>query len=130
MARVVRNPMKIVKHTWEFSDGTTARWEGAGSVVVVGDSSVADGIRTMLRLVAEAPIRIYAARAPGNSVNLDLTSIWLVDRMLKTEAARLGVALVSSTYSPRDEDMNAETARIVLRDRKIDMSNDPPGRVY
>jgi len=117
-----------VKHVWEFSDGTNATWDGSSSVVVAGESVLAGGIRTMLRLVADGPIGISVATQPSADVDLDLSNIWLIDRMLKIQAARFGVGVLSSTYTPRDEDMTPEVARLVMRDRN--RGPGVPGRVY
>ena len=115
-------------HTWTFSDGTIADWTEDAEMDVRGDAALAESIRAEVRAVAEGGTKIWPATQPSGAVNLDLSNIWMVDFMLKNEAARFRVALVCSTYTRRDEDMTPEVAVLVMRDRN--RGPGVPGRVY
>ena len=116
-----------MKHGWKFSDGTNAEWSEDGSVQVGGVSPLADGIRLRLRLANTGRTTVRITPPPGGMVDLDLKNVWLVDRLLRTEAPRFRVQVVSSTYTPRDEDIPPQMLDMVQRSRNWDPL--PPGAI-
>ena len=114
-------------HTWVFSDGTYATWASGGEIVMQGISRYADCIRGELRAVAEGGSTVRITPPPCGLVDLDLKNVWLVDRLFRTEAPRFRVEVVSSTYTPRDEDIPPEMLALVQRSRR--WGPVPPGAI-
>ena len=104
-------------HKWEFEDGTVARWTNKGTVLVSGESKLANSIRESINFPVNLPCSVFVHHEAGGMVDLDMSSIWLVDRLMRNEADRLFLKIVSSTYTPRDEDMPPDAAEKVYRSR-------------
>jgi len=105
-------------HKWEFEDGTVVRWTSKGSMLVHGDSDFADHIRGRIERASSWHGTYVAVHfEAGCLVKVDMSSIWLVDRLMRNEAMNRFVKITSSTYTPRDEDMPPEAAEKVYRSR-------------
>ena len=104
-----------MQQKWEFSDGTTATWVTGDAVRCVAESELAAQLQRRMGYHPRHPCSVRIAPMPGGNVDLDLSNVWLVDAFLRNEAMRLGLQVVSSTYTPKHDDMNAETRRIMER---------------
>ena len=105
-------------HKWEFADGTVVRWTSKGSVLVDGTSALANDIRGDLNRIEYEPCQILVIPPPGGCVDLDLSSVWIVNEWLKWRGEEFrSIKIVSSTYMPKDEDMPPEAAELVQRAR-------------
>ena len=116
-------------HRWEFSDGTVVRWTSSGSLLVEGNSKLARGIKWRTEHPCQLG-RVLVIPPPGGLVDVDLLSIWLVDAFLREDAMFYRVDLVSSTYTPKDEDMPPDVYNLVMRARAWPNKPLPPGAVY
>ena len=113
---------------WKFSDGSVVIWNINGSIRVEGNSSFAESIRRSFGYPSDYRISVRVAFMPGGCVALDRLNIWLIDRFLRNESSRYTVAIMSSTYTPRDEDMPVKAKEIIERFRNAPPPE--PGVVY
>jgi len=114
-------------HRWEFSDGTVATWASDGALAAAGDSELAESLREDLKRAQRRRVSVRIPPPPGVLVDLELTNVWLVDRLFRTEAPRFRVEVVASTYTPRDEDIPPEMLAMVQRSRR--WGPVPPGAI-
>lgn len=80
--------------TWKLSDGTRVLSGGR----VVGKSEVAGSIRWIFRHGEDTgKVQVQVGPPPGGTVQLDLANDWLLNRWLRSMAARLRLK-VKTTY--------------------------------
>jgi len=95
-------------------------------VKVVGDSEFAENAKKEVRRSHMDGATVWYGPPPSHGCDLDIANVWLVDRMLRIEAAIRGVDLVSSTYTQLDIDMPLEIQDHVseLRKRGVQINGD------
>ena len=112
-------------HKWEYSDGTVVRWTSKGSIVVSGETNLANNLREMLEL--RTTVDVFPSFSM--EVPFDRSSVWLVDLWLHNivinrwawgpcpfdYSVREPGVLVSSTYTPRDEDIPHHVVEIIAQ---------------